>query len=457
MITLTNANNALKTYYLGVLANQLNVGINPFLSKIEHTSTDVYGKEIKKLAPYGLNGGISSGTETDSLPKVGGNQYAEFVLELKNLYGQIEISDKAIRASQNSVGAFVNLLNAEMEGLLHASKYNFGRMLFGDGSGRLSSVAEEAQGNTFAVENIRAFVEGMIVDFQVPFGEYIEELRGARIISIDRVNKYIVLDKSADSVTVPKGCDIYVQGSMNNELTGIETLFSTDVIYGLDKYDYTFLQPYVATEEGGVTAQAIQRAIDSIEINTGNTIDIIMCSHDVRNSYVNNLTENRVNVDYMTIDGGFSAISYAGIPMVADRFVADGTMYLLNTPDFKLYQLCDWRWLEGEGGTVLHQVPGKPAYTATLVKYADLLCERPAGQAKITFTGTKAPARCSVSFNSNGGTNVASQEVYPGNCAVEPKDPTRAGSDFDGWYTNGAVYDFSKPVYTDLHLTAKWS
>ena len=456
MITLSNANNALKTYYLGVLSNQLNVGINPFLAKIEHTSTDVYGKEIKKLAPYGLNGGVSSGAETDSLPVVGGNQYAEFVMDLKNLYGQIEISDKAIRASQNSVGAFVNLLNAEMEGLLHASKYNFGRMLFGNGTGLLSRVSEDTDEACITVDNIKNFIEGMIVDFYEDTGVYHSELKGARIVSVDRKYNTIVIDKPV-TTPISKRCRIYVQGSRNNELTGLEAIFEGDVIYGLDKTEYTFLQPYVATEDDGVTASAIQRAIDAIEINTGNTIDIIMCSHDVRNGYVSNMAENRVNVDYMTVDGGFSAISYAGIPMIADRFVADGTMYLLNTPDFKLHQLCDWRWLEGEGGTVLHQVPGKPAYTATLVKYADLLCERPAGQAKITFNGTKAPARCSVVFDSNGGTTVQTQQVYPGNCAVEPKDPTLTGSTFNGWYSNGTIYDFTKPVYTDLHLSAKWS
>ena len=118
MVTLSNANSALKTYYLGVLANQLNVGINPFLAKIEQTTADVWGKEIKKLVPYGINGGVGSGSETSNLPAVGGNNYTEFTLALKNLYGQIEITDKAIRASQNSVGAFVNLLNAEMEGLI---------------------------------------------------------------------------------------------------------------------------------------------------------------------------------------------------------------------------------------------------------------------------------------------------------------------------------------------------
>ena len=456
MITLSNANNALKTYYLGVLSNQLNVGINPFLAKIEHTSTDVYGKEIKKLAPYGLNGGVSSGAETDSLPVVGGNQYAEFVMDLKNLYGQIEISDKAIRASQNSVGAFVNLLNAEMEGLLHASKYNFGRMLFGDGSGMLSRVSEDTDDVCITVDNIKNFIEGMIVDFYEETGAYHSELKGARILAVDRIGKTITIDKNVTN-TIGERCRIYVQGSKNKELTGLEAIFEGDEIYGLDKSEYSFLQPYVALENDGVTAGAIQRAIDAIEINTGNTIDIIMCSHDVRNGYVSNMTENRVNVDYMTVDGGFSAISYAGIPMIADRFVADGTMYLLNTPDFKLHQLCDWRWLEGEGGTVLHQVPGKPAYTATLVKYADLLCERPAGQAKITFNGTKAPARCSVVFDSNGGTTVQTQQVYPGNCAVEPKDPTLTGSTFKGWYSNGTIYDFTKPVYTDLHLSAKWS
>jgi hypothetical protein len=36
--------------------------------------------------------------------------------------------------------------------------------------------------------------------------------------------------------------------------------------------------------------------------------------------------------------------------------------------------------LEGEDGKILKQVPGKPVYTATLVKYAELMCSRPNGQ-----------------------------------------------------------------------------
>ena len=77
-------------------------------------------------------------------------------------------------------------------------------------------------------------------------------------------------------------------------------------------------------------------------------------------------------------------MSYNGIPVVSDRFIADDTMYLLNTKDFTLHQLCDWQWLEGEDGRIIRQTTGYPVYTATLVKYADLICDRPAGQAKLS-------------------------------------------------------------------------
>ena len=125
MVTMTSADKALKSLYLGVVAEQLNTSVNPLLSQIKQSTQDVWGKEIRKLAQYGINGGIGAGTETGDLPDATGNNYEQFVLTLKNLYGTIEISDKAVRASENNAGAFVNLLNAEMEGLVKSSSFNF--------------------------------------------------------------------------------------------------------------------------------------------------------------------------------------------------------------------------------------------------------------------------------------------------------------------------------------------
>ena len=387
MVTISSAENALKTLYLGVLAEQLNVGVNPLLAKIGQTSADVWGKEVVKLAPYGVNGGVGSGTESGDLPGCAGNNYAQFKLTLKNFYGNIENSDKAIRASANSAGAFVNLLNSEMEGLLKSSKFNFGRMLYGDGSGLIATTVGNTSSSTnvLTVDSVKNLMEGMVIDVYDTSDMIVSNLTGVRIISIDRAKKEITLSASASSV-LGEGYKIYVQNSKDNELTGLEAIFGTANLYGLDRSDYSFLNPYKVTDTTGVSTEAIQAAIDSIEEVAGGTIDFIVSSYKVRRAYIEYLSLNRTNLDYMNLDGGFKALSYSGIPFVADRFVDDKTMYLLNTSDFKLHQLCDWRWIEGEGGTVLHQVANKAVYTATLVKYADLLCERPMGQAKITFS-----------------------------------------------------------------------
>ena len=86
----------------------------------------------------------------------------------------------------------------------------------------------------------------------------------------------------------------------------------------------------------------------------------------------------------MELSGGYKALTFNGIPLISDRFVDEGEMYLLNSSEFKLHQLCDWKWLENEQGRILRQTPGKPTYAATLVKYAELVCDKPAGQAKLT-------------------------------------------------------------------------
>lgn len=41
------------------------------------------------------------------------------------------------------------------------------------------------------------------------------------------------------------------------------------------------------------------------------------------------------------------------------------------------------RWLEDEDGRILKQIRGKAAYSATLVKYAELICRKPCGQAML--------------------------------------------------------------------------
>lgn len=384
MVTMTTADNALKSFYLGAVSDMLNTSVNPLLAQIKQSTADVWGKDVRRLVRYGVNGGVGAGTEAGNLPAAGGNRYAQFVTTLKNLFGTIEISDKAIRSSANNEGAFVNLLSDEMDGLIKSSSFNFGRMLFGDGSGTLTKVSSIA-GGVVTVESVKNLAEGMIVDFVSASGNSV--LAGGRtILSINRANKTVTVDGNTLTIEgVPAASRIVVQNSDGLELTGLGAIFGDgDTLYGVSREDNEWMNPYKKDSVGSISETAIQTAIDYLEETSGSRVNFIVCSWGVKRALAEYFSTYKRIVDTMELAGGYKAMSFNGIPVVADRFCPDGTMYLLNTDDFCLHQLCDWQWLEGEDGKVLRQVAGKPVYTATLVKYADLVCTRPCGQAMLS-------------------------------------------------------------------------
>ena len=65
-----------------------------------------------------------------------------------------------------------------------------------------------------------------------------------------------------------------------------------------------------------------------------------------------------------------------------------------------------------------------------------------------------------VTFDSNGGSSVQSQNVRVGATATQPATPTRTGYTFQGWYTaknGGSKYDFGQAVTGDITLYAHWT
>ena len=61
-----------------------------------------------------------------------------------------------------------------------------------------------------------------------------------------------------------------------------------------------------------------------------------------------------------------------------------------------------------------------------------------------------------VTFNANGGSDVAAQTLFVGTAATEPT-PTRTGYDLSGWTLGNADYDFATFVTEDITLTAQWT
>lgn len=64
-----------------------------------------------------------------------------------------------------------------------------------------------------------------------------------------------------------------------------------------------------------------------------------------------------------------------------------------------------------------------------------------------------------VTFDSNGDTEVPPQTVLEGEKATKPADPTYLSNEFDGWYIDknfDKEFDFNTPITGDITLYAKW-
>lgn len=97
-------------------------------------------------------------------------------------------------------------------------------------------------------------------------------------------------------------------------------------------------------------------------------------------------------------------------------------------------------------------LPATPATTTpeTTTPTTTPATETPAAQPAASYT---------VSFVTDGGTDVASQTVTSGNKATRPANPSKTGCTFAGWYTNNTfttAFDFDTAITANIVLYAKW-
>ncbi len=103
-----------------------------------------------------------------------------------------------------------------------------------------------------------------------------------------------------------------------------------------------------------------------------------------------------------------------------------------------------WNTVPGGGGTA----------------YAPGSNTMPAGALDLYAQWSAVPTY-TVTFDSNGGSPVASEIVPDGGLVTEPADPVRAGYTFGGWYTDlgfTTLWDFATDAVTaDVTLYAQWT
>lgn len=384
-VTLTSVEKALKDLYLGAIIDQLNTDIDPFTARIQRSTESIVGNNgIVRSAQIGLNGGFGAGTETGSLPTAGENIYKRLTSTTKNLYGVINVSDKALKSIRgNDKGAFANLIQREIDSMLATAKWHFARQIYGSASGKLATCTKnETASTTIGVSSTQFLMEGMTVDILPATGTALAT--GRRILDVDRSSSEITVSGTALAVT--EGAYLTVQGSKDLEMTGLTDIFNTTAttLYGLTRSENSWLNPLVKTSTGAIAQDKMQDIISGQEDAYNCKIDYINCGNDAFSSYMLLLKKESRQVNTTRLAGGVSGLKFNDIDVVRNKFAPKAGMDFLDSSKFVIDQVGEWDWIEGPTRSIFVQNGSTPTYNATLVKYADLMCVAPGCMARVS-------------------------------------------------------------------------
>ncbi|MEQ6049486.1 phage major capsid protein [Lysinibacillus capsici] len=379
MTNMQQASQALKLYYLPGFQYQLN-NATPVLAVMDRDQKSVVGSEIRMALRYGRHGGIGNRSDDGDLPTPRSRQTKQAKWETKNIFGHIQISDKTMRASRGD-GAFLSLLEADLEDALNDAKDDLERQLFGNGSGKMATCGTTTASNIVVVDDTKFFAEGQMVDI-VTAATGIVLADNREILSVDDASSTISITGAPVTTT---STDIITRaGNFNLELTGLEAIFTPDnTLYGIDRTQNKWFNPTVKNNVGTISEVKIQEAIDEADRRAGGKVNLMATTYGVRRAYQELLLATKRTTDTMKLKGGYDVLLYNDKPMTVSKYAPEGVLYGLDMDTFKLYHIMDWNWLD-EDGAILSRVPNKAVWSAILARYMDLGMNKPAGSFKMS-------------------------------------------------------------------------
>lgn len=397
---LSAADKALKTFYLPVLQKLLN-NSTVLLSMIERDSSSVSvgGKNFTVAIHKGRNLSAGVGTSDGGTFKAAGEQaYANAIVPNKYTYGHIQVTGPTMRATRDNAHAFVKAVESELQGVMTDFKRALNRQFHGDGTDALAywttaddisgTNVDDNQGNAFTHLPVGQAVTCDLIDAtnnSTKLGDSIVVTLGAEGASSFAATWTGTVAGSAD------GDYLVLEDSLGFQKMGLQGIISTTNptllsggLHGLDVATETWWKSQVVgseTSKRDLSFADIQRVFSAIAKNssyTENDIKALLCSYEVRDKYVELVTNERQWYNTLTLDGGFKAVDHNGVPLVPDNQCRRSTIYFIVPDALRIFQTSDLEFME-EDGAILSRVSGSDAYLATLFHYGDLAClNRPA-------------------------------------------------------------------------------
>lgn len=384
-LTISNIGEAIKTHYLPTIQYQMDNEADEFLTEIEKNGNEVnfVSGEAKFAMRYGRNGGIGNRADDGTLPTPNSRKTKQATLITRNIYAQIQFTDKVMKATKASVASFVDVMTQEFDDAMIDAKDSVGRQMHGDANGVLATCAGEGTDTaTQTVDDVTYIAPGMLIDIMATNGTV--KYSACEVVDVDYDNSNVILSAAPGGTTLSTDFMV-VSGSYGLEMTGLKAVFDStaSTLYGITRADHKWVNPIVSAVGGEIDELKMQQYIDITKRRTGANVDFIVCDDGTARAYQYMQQVFKRNTEYTKLKGGYEVMSYNKIPITKSKYCKKQAMYMLAKKDWKLHRLGDWEWLDADGA-VLSRVANKAAWQATLTFYGDLGCVRPGGQVLLT-------------------------------------------------------------------------
>ena len=397
----------LKEYYLGPVTEQLNNEVL-LLSRLEAKSEDLVGKRAYVPLHWGRSGGVGARSESAALPAAGKQQYEKAVYDLKYLYGRVEVTGPSMAKTKNEAGAFLQALKSELDGVRNDLKKDLARQVYGGGTGAIATgTAGSTTTLTVPVEAIRKgqIYPGMVVDiFDVSASTTVATYVKVAVDSVNVSTGVVTFAASGldGASAVPLAAalasgDYIVRSGVTVSSASVDNTYSlSDEIDGLQRIVASSATPLGGITPTGnsawwdnqrvtasgtagsgstyaLTLEDIQKGLNLARIAGGMPSSVITSLGVQREFYM--LLQDLVR--YVEPDSatgyaaGFKALSYNGMPIIADIDAPYGKMFILDESTIKVFSDQDWHFLDADGLT-LRQVTGYDKFEAILARYMNL-------------------------------------------------------------------------------------
>ena len=393
----TGFNAALKEFYLPRFLSTINSN-RILMTRLERdtSKTDVSGRHARvpvNIRPSQAIGARSDTTSGPALPTPQSQTWVEVQIGYAFNYGTVRITHPVIQASRNDRGAFLRAIGSEMDGIRRDLKNDVNRQLFGDGNGVLGITVNGTTGTSITLQSGHKVKAGMVID------AYTAKTSGSQNIDGSTVSAVTATTATVPSTTWTTDDFIYREESRGNEMMGLlgivdsnadaQTFVST--LQNVVRGDYPEWDAQVLSNSGtarALTEDLLDQAILQTEEQADADVSLMITSSTQFRKIGQMLTPDRRYSPTMELDGGFTAINWANIPIVWDRDcprygqqVVDGAdtdmLFGLDESSLAIYQLADWDF-DDTDGNVMHRRQDVAAYDATLFYYSQLGCTDPA-------------------------------------------------------------------------------